>query len=57
MFSHDIMNYQTACVCYLPQPSASADYSDPGFNNTFMKKKNLASVKDLWSRSSEIRDI
>ena len=51
------MNYQTACVCYLPQPSASADYSDPGFNNTFMKKKILASVKDLWSRSSELRDI
>ena len=26
---------QTLCLCYLPQPSASADNTDPGFDNSW----------------------
>ena len=28
---HDIMNYQNRGLCYLPQPSASADNTDTRF--------------------------
>ena len=28
---HDIMNYQNRGLCYLPQPSASADNTDTKF--------------------------
>ena len=28
---HDIMNYQNRSLCYLPQPSASADNTDTRF--------------------------
>ena len=28
---HDIMNYQNRGLCYLPQPSASADNADTRF--------------------------
>ena len=28
------MNYETSCQCYLPQPSASADNSDLGVDNS-----------------------
>ena len=28
---HDIMNYQNQGLCYLPQPSASADNTDTRF--------------------------
>ena len=28
---HDIMNYQNRGLCYLPQPSASADNTDMRF--------------------------
>ena len=28
---HDIMNYQNRGLCYLPQPSASADNTDKRF--------------------------
>ena len=31
---HDIMNYQNRGLCYLPQPSASADSTDLGFDNS-----------------------
>ena len=31
---HDIMNYQNRGLCYLPQPSASADNTDLGFDNS-----------------------
>ena len=31
---HDIMNYQNRGLCYLPKPSASADNSDLGFDNS-----------------------
>ena len=30
--AHDIMNYQNRGLCYLPQPSASADNTDLGFD-------------------------
>ena len=30
---HDIMNYQNRGLRYLPQPSASADNTDLGFDN------------------------
>ena len=33
-FSHDIVNYQTLCLCYLPQFSASADNTDLCFDNS-----------------------
>ena len=29
------MNYQTSCLCYLPQPSASADNWDLGIDNSW----------------------
>ena len=32
---HDIMNYQNRGLCYLPQPSASADNTDLGFDNSW----------------------
>ena len=31
---HDIMNYQSRGLCYLPQPSSSADNTDIGFDNS-----------------------
>ena len=31
---HDIMNYQNRGLCYLPKPSASADNTDLGFDNS-----------------------
>ena len=31
---HDIMNYQNQGLCYLPQPSASADNTVLGFDNS-----------------------
>ena len=31
---HDIMNYQNRGLCYVPQPSASADNTDLGFDNS-----------------------
>ena len=33
-FSYDIINYQTLSLCYLLQPSALADNSDLGINNS-----------------------
>ena len=33
-FLHDIMNYQTSSLCYLPQPLASADNSELGVDKS-----------------------
>ena len=30
----DLMNYQNRGLCYLPRPSASADNTDLGFDNS-----------------------
>ena len=31
---HDIRNYQTRGLCYLPKPKAEADNTDLGFDNS-----------------------
>ena len=36
-FLHDIMNYQTLCLCYLPQPSTLADNLDLHINNSWCR--------------------
>ena len=36
---HDIMNYQNRGLCYLPQPSASADNTDLGFDYSWYHAK------------------
>ena len=30
----DEVEHETSCLCYLPQPSASADDTDLGFDNS-----------------------
>ena len=40
-FSYDIINYQTLSLCYLLQPSALADNSDLGINNSYIMLNHI----------------
>ena len=45
MYNKTIIEFiETSCLCYLPQPSASADNTDLGFDNSWYHANSLLVV-------------